>query len=319
VTIEQEAMLKVMKEMGSNMQTTMQEMGSNMQTTMHNVVTVVQVFKNETTQANASLKNEMVQTQNSFKNEMVQAQASFQDETTQANASLKDDVSMAVDVAQVAQLAVVEHKIFNAVAAGANVLSKKVNAVLRIRDLESEQKQTDVRKMCERLDNMQKELDHMKKLRVQGTTSVPVAKPVKWSSASGGSGSKRQHVQHTLPPQKRPHVVGSLVPEADTWKKMVKHAPNDTFVWTSDIVDLLKTEFGVNLASSKHVAAHYGTVNDLMDEHYNVKPMSISEKDGNGKPRTKMGFRGFAVNVPTACALDAVTTRSEIAHLAERK
>jgi hypothetical protein len=118
------------------------------------------------------------------------------------------------------------------------------------------------------------------------------------SAASGSNGKK---VQQPLPFKKRPHGIAFVPPEQKHWGAMVKHAPMDTFVWTSDIVDLVEKEYGINLTkNSKKVATHYDTVNKLMWHHYNVRPAKIKVRDGLGKEHEKMGFRGFAVSVPDA-------------------
>ena len=201
---------------------------------------------------------------NSLKSEFVQTQNSFQNQITQANAAFKDDY------------------------------------------------QKDVKKMHMQVEKMQKELKDMKKQNGNGTTSRPVAKATSASAASGSngaqatsasaaSGSNGNKVQQALPYKKRPHSVAFMPPEQRHWKAMIKHAPMDTFVWTSDIVDLVEKEYGINLTkNSKKVATHYDTVNKLMLHHYNVRPAKIKVKDGTGKEHEKMGFRGFAVSVPDA-------------------
>lgn len=235
-----------------------------------------------------------------LRNEIVQTQASFQNQITQANAAFKDDVHMAVD-----------GKIVTAVNAGGDILTERFNKILRERDVEFDEKGKEVKKMHMQVDKMQKELNDMKKLFGDGTTSRPVAQATSASAAPGSNGAKAsasaapgssgKKVQQALPFKKRPHGIAFMPPEQRHWKAMIKHAPLDTFVWTSDIVDLVEKEYGINLTkNSKKVATHYDTVNKLMWHHYNVRPAKIKVRDGLGKEHEKMGFRGFAVSVPDA-------------------
>ena len=289
---------------------------------------------------NNDIVQQVAQTQASFQIKINQTQASFQNQINQTTAAFKDDVHMAVD-----------GKIVTAVNAGGDILTEKFNKILRERDVEFDQfKQNEVKKMHMQVDKMQKELNDMKKLFGDGTTSRPVAQATSASAAPGSNGAKAsvsaapgsngakasasaapgssgakasvsaapgsivakasvsaasgsngKKVQQPLPFKKRPHGIAFVPPEQKHWGAMVKHAPMDTFVWTSDIVDLVEKEYGINLTkNSKKVATHYDTVNKLMWNHYNVRPAKIKVKDGTGKEHEKMGFRGFAVSVPDA-------------------
>ena len=216
----------------------------------------------------------------------------------QANAAFKDNVHMAVD-----------GKIDTAV--------NDVHMVIRERE-------KDMKKMYMQVEKMQKELNNMKKTNGNGTTSGPVAKATSVSAASGSNGAKedtgkrvrasadtsqsnpddhgfqferQMRDERKLPPKKRTQFTSYA---DEHWKEIMMRAPADTFVWTSDIIDLLSKQHGIKFSSTSTIltTACFKEVNRLMDKHFDVRPSLIRENGNMNQSKGKLGFRGFTMKQP---------------------